>query len=107
MLSFTLSGKHMTYTETHAFILNHNNHITITYLIIFRNSYNELIQLLMLITDLCLFGSPIGVTELITRTYYRAYTGTYYLILVQISSRSYRAYAYTDILIHVLVLISI
>ena len=59
MLSFTLSGKNMTYAYTHL------KHITITDIRIFMHSYNELIQLLMLIIDLCLFRSPIGVTELI------------------------------------------
>ena len=59
MLSFTLSGKHMTYAYTHL------KHITITDIRILMHSYNELIQLLMLITDLCLFGSPIEVIELI------------------------------------------
>ena len=50
---------------------------------IFMLSYNELIQLIKLVTNICLFGSPIGVTKLITRTYYKAYTGTSYLILAQ------------------------
>ena len=77
MLSFTLSGKHMSYACTH---LKNN---TITDIRIFMHAYNELIQLLMIITDLCLFESPIGVTKLITRTYYKAYTGTSYLILTQ------------------------
>ena len=77
MLSFTLSGKHMSYAYTHL------KHKTITDIRIFMHSYNELIQLLMLIIYLCLFGSPIGVIELITRTYYKAYTGTSYLILTQ------------------------
>ena len=75
VLSFTLSGKHMSYAYTHL------KHKTITDIRIFMHSYNELIQLLMLITDFFLFGSPIGVTELITRMYYKAYTGTSYLIL--------------------------
>ena len=75
MLSFTLSGKHMSYAYTHL------KHKTITDIKIFMLSYNELIQLLKLITNICLFGSPIEVTKLITRTYYKAYTGTSYLIL--------------------------
>ena len=77
MLSFTISGKHMSYTYTHL------KHKTITNIRIFMHSYNELIQLLMLITDLCLFESPIGVTKLITHTYDKAYTDTSYLILTQ------------------------
>ena len=77
MLNFTLSGKHMSYAYTHL------KHKTITDIKIFMLSYNELIQLLKLITNICLFGSPIEVTKLITRTYYKGYTGTSYLILAQ------------------------
>ena len=66
-----------------SYAYTHLKHKTITDIIIFMHSYNELIQLLMLIIDLCLFGSPIRVTELIARTYYKAYTGTSYLILTQ------------------------
>ena len=44
---------------------------------IFMHSNNELYNYLYLL------GSPIGVTELITRTHYRAYTSTTYLILTQ------------------------
>ena len=44
------------------------------------NSYNKLVNILVLIADLYLFRSPIGVTELIlyrdTRRYYRTYTYT-------------------------------
>ena len=176
----------MTYTKTHALILNHNNHITITDLKIFKNSYNRFTYIIILVTNLCLYiksytyGRLILIpisrrmhtyidflvcdTELIhililvsrmtyTYTYlpYDIYlylspvghilipisrrTHTYtnsdfliygtelihilrqrylsrshtsiYLILVQIFRRSYRVYAYTEILIHVLVLISI
>ena len=61
----------------------HLNHKAITNIRIVMHSYNELIQLLKFITNLGLFGSPIGVTKLITRTYYKAYTGTSYLILAQ------------------------
>ena len=56
------------------------------------NSYNKIIYLLVLITDLYLFRSLVGVTELIlyrgTRRYYRTYiytevpVGTIELILV-------------------------
>ena len=94
MLSFTLSGKHMSYAYTQL------KHKTIIDIRIFRHSYNELIQLLrliqtyaysnlylshsdliltqilhswqtysysnlILITGLCVFRSPVGVTELI------------------------------------------
>ena len=63
------------------------------------NIYNKLIHILVLIADLYLFRSPVGVTELIlVRRYYRAYTCTYSrLILVQISDRSYRAYTCTEV----------
>ena len=74
MLSFTLSGKHMSYAYTYL------KNKTITDIRIYMHSYNELIPLLMLITYLCLFGSPIEVTELITSTYYKAYTGTYLIL---------------------------
>ena len=69
--------------ETYVVCIYILKHKTITDIRIFMHSYNELIPLLMLITDLCLFGSPIGVTELITRAYYKAYTDTSYLILTQ------------------------
>ena len=59
---------------------------------IFMISYNKFIHLIVLITDLYLFRSLIGVTELIlyegTHRYYRTYTyievpvGTIELILV-------------------------
>ena len=58
------------------------------------NSYNKLIHILVLIADLYVFESPVGVIELIylygsTHRYYRAYAytkvpvGTTELILVQ------------------------
>ena len=59
------------YTETGSdspigmHIHNYNKCITITYIINFMHSYQGLIQVLMLITALCLSGSPVGVTELI------------------------------------------
>ena len=70
MLSLTLSGKHITYMYTHALILFHSKHITVTDIQeqiseFFMNSYNKLIHLFVLITDLYLFKSPVGVTELI------------------------------------------
>ena len=69
----------------------------------------------MLITDLCLFGSPIGVIELITHTYYKAYTGTSYLIHTQnlhlwqtysYSDLPYDSYLYLSPVEHILILIS-
>ena len=65
MLSFTLSGKHITYTYTHALILFYSKHITVTDIRICMNSYNKLIHILVLIVDLYLFRSTVGVTELI------------------------------------------
>ena len=109
MLSFTLSGKHMSYAYTHL------THKTIIGNINFMHLYYELIQVLLLITslclfqdsrrsyktytftDLCLFRTPVGVTELIlilrslhwfgdTRRYRRDYgtcTGIVELILIR------------------------
>ena len=65
VLSFTLSGKHMTYTYTHALILFYNKHITVTDIIFCMNSYRKHIHILVLITDLYLFRSHVGVIELI------------------------------------------
>ena len=70
MLSFTLSGKHITYTEAHALILNHNKHITVTDLRIFMNSYNIFTYIIILVTNLCLFRSLVYGTELILRASY-------------------------------------
>ena len=146
VLSFTFSGKHITYTKTHALILNHNKHITVTDLIIFMNSYNRFTYIIILVTNLCLYirsytydilililisrmthtyidflvcGTElIHILILISRMTHNysdsSYTilnlyiylnrGTYphihtsiYHILVQISRRSYRAYAYTEV----------
>ena len=63
VLSFTLSGKHMTYTYTHALILIYNKHITVTDIRICMNSYSKLIHILVLIADLYLSRFPEGVTE--------------------------------------------
>ena len=71
-------------------IHNYNNCITITDIRNFMDSYHGLIQVLKLITDLCLFRTPVGVTELIlcrTSTYNR-------LTFIRDSRRSYRTYAY-------------
>ena len=65
MLSFTLSGKHMTCTCINALIFYYKKHLIITDIRIFMNSYNKLIRILILIVDLYLFKSPVGVTELI------------------------------------------
>ena len=42
VLSFTLSGKHITYTYTHTLIRIYNKHITVTDIRIIMNSYNNL-----------------------------------------------------------------
>ena len=60
----------MTYLYTHELILIYSKHITVTdiqqqILEFFMNSYNKLIHILVLIADLYLFRSPVGVTELI------------------------------------------
>ena len=44
---------------------SYNKHITIMDIRNFMHSDHGLIQVIMLITDLCLFGTPVGVTELI------------------------------------------
>ena len=59
MLSFTLSGKHMSYAHSHL------THKTITDNINSMHLYYELIQVLLLITGLRLFEYPVGVTNLI------------------------------------------
>ena len=60
--SFTLSGKHMTYTYTHALILIYSKPKTLTDIQkqiseLFMNSYNKFIYILVLIADLYLFIS--------------------------------------------------
>ena len=81
MLSFTLSGKHMTYAYTHL------KHITITDIRIFMHSYNELIQLHYAYNRLMLI-----------RISHRTHTCTYSnFMLVQISRRSYRTYSYSKV----------
>ena len=47
---------------------NYSEHITITDSRIVMHSYKELKQLLVLITDLCLFGSPIGLILVLIAT---------------------------------------
>ena len=66
MLSFTLSGKHiLQLIQIHMHIHNFNKCIIITDIRNFMHSYHERIQVLKLITGLCSFGTPVGVTELI------------------------------------------
>ena len=55
-------------------------------------SYAEL----MLITDLCLFGTPVGVTELILIQNLYLYNK---LIFIRDSHRSYRAYSYAELML--------
>ena len=78
-------------------IYNYNECIIITDIRNFMHSYHGLKQVLKLITGLCLFRTPIGVTELIlmlqslhlfggTRRYHRDYgtcTGIAELILIR------------------------
>ena len=80
MLSFTLSGK---ICIMHIHISS--KHITITDIRIFMHSYKKLIQLLMLITDLCLFGSPLGLILVLIATLclFRSPVGVIELILIQ------------------------
>ena len=80
-------------------IHNYNKCVTITDIINFMHSYHGLIQILMLITGLCSFRTPVGVTELIlilrslhlfggTRRYRKDY-GTYTDIVELILIRKY------------------
>ena len=55
----------MTYTKTHALILNHNKHIALTDLRIFMNSSNRFTYIIILVTNLCLFRSLVYGIELI------------------------------------------
>ena len=59
-------------------IHNYNKCITITDIRNFMHSYHGLIQVFMLITGLCSFGTPVGVIELNPMQnlylYYRVYT---------------------------------
>ena len=84
----------ITYTNTDAFILNHNTHITITYLRIFRNSYNIFTYIVFLVTSLCL--------------YIKYYTyGRRILILISRRMHTYIDFLICDTeLIHILILIS-
>ena len=70
MLSFTLSGKHMTYTETHALILNHNKHKQEQISKSSGNSYNTFTYIFILVTNLCFFRYLDYGTELIRITTY-------------------------------------
>ena len=89
MLSFTLSGKHLSYAYTHL------THKTITGNINFMHLYYELIQVLLHITGLCSYGTPVGVTDLIL---YRAYTYNR-LTFIRDSHRSYRTYPYSALIL--------
>ena len=60
----------MTYTDTHALILNHNKHITVTDLRIFMNSYNTFTYIIILVTNLYLYRSLVYGTELVLRATY-------------------------------------
>ena len=60
----------MTYTNTHALILNHNKHITVTDLRIFMYSYNTFTYIIILVTNLYLYRSLVYGTELVLRATY-------------------------------------
>ena len=93
MLSFTLSGKHMTYTEKHALLLIYKEHITVidihtatyTHIRIYSNVYlfkSLMGHILVLVSDVNVFRSPKGHK-------YRTYTNTCLgLIIIQISQRT-------------------
>ena len=66
------------------------------------NSYNKLTHILVLIEDLYLFRSPVGVTELIPVLIadlylFRSLVGVTELILVRSTRRYYRAYTCTEV----------
>ena len=103
MLSFTLSGKHMTYTETHALILNHNKHNQEHISKSSGNSYNTFTYIIILVTNLCFFRYLVYGTEviLITNLYLlRSYTNDR-LILIPISRRTHTYACIRRILIQV------
>ena len=67
VLSFTLCGKHITYTYTNALMRTYskrNNRYAEADIRIFMNSYTKLIHILVLIADLYLFRSHVEVIEL-------------------------------------------
>ena len=63
----------------------YSKHITITDIRIFMHSHNKLIQLLILTTDLCLFGSLVGLILVLITTLclFRSPVGVTELILIQ------------------------
>ena len=86
----------MTYTETHALILNHNKHKQEHISKSSGNSYNTFTYIIILITNLCFFRYLVYGTELIliTNLYLlRSYTDDR-LILIPISRRTH-TYAYS------------
>ena len=93
----------ITYTDTHAFILNHNKHITVSDIIIFMNSYNTFTCIIILVSNLCLFRYLVYDTELIliTNLYLlRSYTDDR-LILIPITRRTHTYACIRRILIQV------
>ena len=95
MLSFTLSGKHiLKLIQMHMHIHNYNKCITITDIRNFMHSYHGLIQVLKLITGLCLFRD--------SRRSYRAYSYAGLIPVTDItfirdSRRSYGTYLMQDL----------
>ena len=67
MLSLTFSGKRITYTctKTHLQKAYNINIYIVADIIMFMNSYSKLIHILVLIADLYLSRSLVGVMELI------------------------------------------
>ena len=105
MLSFTLSGKQMTYTETHALLLIYKEHITVIYIKIFHQVIQQLIHIFVLIVNVLLFKSLTGhVLVLVSNVYvfrspkrhiYMTYSYTFLgLIIIQISQRTYISDSY-------------
>ena len=93
----------MTYTETHALILNHNKHKQEQISKSFGNSYNTFTYIIILVTNLCFFRYLVYGTELILiKNLYllRSYTDDI-LILIPISRRTHTYACIRRILIQV------
>ena len=92
----------ISYTKSHAFILNHKYHKTITDIGIFRNSYNNFAYILIPITNLCLLTSLVCRTELLLILITNLYLlGSYTysrLILIRILYLQ-QAYPYSDLIL--------
>ena len=78
-----------------SYAYTHLTHKTITDNINFMHLYYEIIRVLLLITGLRLFGSPVGVTELILMQNLCLSQ----LMFIRDSRRSYRSYPYSELIL--------